>query len=438
MLLQTLYHERRLLSIVKSTLLYSTVAELLPKSSSRERVHKCNFYARKADKREYNFTDYSVKTIGERTERKIYYYPKMSVESVLSKYLVKQIKKKSGIKFSSKTQMVNDIMLRLGQIDDDITLIRTDFVSFFYSVRTADVFRHYIEPIKDRFRSFEYDLIEDYCTSNDSCYAGLPMSATLCELPLAKLEETVRANPRVLALYRYVDDMFFIVRGKWEKDDFLAEMKTIIADSFYGSQVLLHEEPDKFSCIYLREVKEKATAINFLFRDFTIYRKNGRLEYFADIDIFRRRMIKNSLKTYFEDYIKDGDFVKLKYRIALYSSFSVFENEIFKSRLSYIEWHPSVLYYDLMINPAIYGEITIDFLMECIPSLIKEYGLENEPLICNIERKILLNGKSFLFVRPKGLSRKDVVSMLKELDSDIDTNNKDYNELVILLMEKLL
>jgi len=427
---------------MRAQLLFSTIKKLNPGlSSSREIVHRCNYYARLADRGEYDFRDYSVMTVGGsgRRERRVYKYPRYSVESVFSRYLAEQIKEKVNAVYPSKTQMINDIIAKFSDLkeNDDVTLIRTDFVQFCDSVLTKTVFDRYIEPLRSNLRPFEYEMLKTYCDLVERCYSGLPLSMALCELPLIDMERSIRANTDVIAYYRYVDDMFLIVKGKWSREGCLELLNSCVGRSFPGSEMRIHDEPDKFSCIYLKDVKDTAAVINFIFRDFTLYRRNGAVEFTFDIDIFRRKMIEKKLRGFLEEYTANRNITKLKYQIGIYSSFSVFEQEIYQLRLSYAEWFPAFLYPDLAMNPALYGNITTDFLMGCIPSLIEEYHLGEDPRIDEIEKGIILNGKNYLFVRPKGFSKKKVAGILKELDAEMDVRNKDYNGLVLLLMKQL-
>ncbi|MDY6339795.1 MAG: hypothetical protein SPL61_09220 [Saccharofermentans sp.] len=223
----------------------------------------------------YDFSNYSRNVFTQQGKKRIIYaYPKFSCEDILCQYLKRQLDLTFGIKYASRSRIMNMLFNVLPIVKDlnDFVIVRIDFKSFFDSVLTKHVYDKYIK--ESSLKRSDKELFELYTNVFKYCYAGLCLSNGMTEIVCRDFDESIKAKLSQHGVFfyeRYVDDIIIILNKYISKGLLLELMNETVKEIFGNSPVKLATSPDKFTYIAKRELSPNDIAIiSFLGYEFSI------------------------------------------------------------------------------------------------------------------------------------------------------------------------
>ena len=184
----------------------------------------------------YDFSSYNCEIFTQQNKkRKIYTYPKLSVENVLCHYLKRQIDNIFEIRYASRSRIMNRLFNTLPVMKNmyDFVIIRADFKSFFDSVLSEHVYNEYIR--QSLLTRIDKEILEMYIQNFEYCYAGLCLSNGLTEIICREFDNHIMAKLEKYGVFfyeRYVDDMIIATNSFLTQDKFMEIMNETIVEVF--------------------------------------------------------------------------------------------------------------------------------------------------------------------------------------------------------------
>ena len=323
----------------------------------------------------YDFSSYNCEIFTQQNKkRKIYTYPKLSVENVLCHYLKRQIDNIFKIRYASRSKIMNRLFNTLPVMKNmnDFMIIRADFKSFFDSVLSEHIYNEYIK--QSLLKRMDKEILEMYIQNFEYCYAGLCLSNGLTEIICREFDNHIMAKLEKYGVFfyeRYVDDMIIATNSFLTQDKFMEIMKETIVEVFGNCPVKINTNTGKFSYITRRDLAPD-NRFNFLGYDFNMKYDTKKIYFEYGITTKKIRKYSNIIEKAFQEYSKTNDMEKLRQRIKLYSSRVVIGRAIEGRNFDWLTKGVVANYNELRYRMGELSEETEDFLRKLYFHFLKK------------------------------------------------------------------
>ena len=398
----------------------------------------------------YNFNNYKRDIFTQQgKKRAIYSFTKLSCEDILCQYLKRQLDNSFQIRYASRSKIINILFNVLPAVKDmnDFVIIRADFKSFFDSVLTNHVYSKYIQ--KSLMSRADKEILEQYITTFDYCYAGLCLSNGMTEIVCRDFDERIKAKLAKVGVFfyeRYVDDLLIITNRYISKDDFFKLINNTIEEVFGECQVKLSTSPGKFSYISRRNLSA-ISEFNFLGYEFQIeevLKAKGskswkEIQFKYGIAGKKRRKYKGIIENAFVQYKKNNDIELLRQRIKIYSSRVVIARTIGSSSFDWLTKGVVSNYNELRYHMDCLLPDTNSFMKNLYLDLLRQYGFQipyflkqatTDPSIYCIFSNMSRN-RTIMFEKNIGVSETTITKWINKIDPTYNAFGKDYYRIVV-------
>lgn len=185
--------------------------------------------------------DFSSNIFREYDGRLVTQFKELSAENVVLLHLKYQLRQVIKVRFANRNKVVDELFDKLRAVRSlqDVTIIRFDLASYFYSVSTQYVYDEYLQD--SRLDRSDKDYLEDICRTNRYCVAGLPIFNYFIELVSRDLDKEIQSRfvEHGLVLYsRYVDDGVIVLNKYLTKKSVRQIIDAAIEAVFKNGQTL--------------------------------------------------------------------------------------------------------------------------------------------------------------------------------------------------------
>lgn len=377
-------------------------------------------------------------------KRIIYSYDEMSVENILCQYIKKQIDHTFHIKYKSRKQIINYLFNTLPLVKDlkDFVIIRTDFKSFFDTIKPDYIYEKYLKESIIPRRDKEY--IKQYTNQFKYCFAGLCLSNVLAEIICQDFDQLLQArldSYGVVFYERYVDDMLLILNTNITKASFLSLLNSVIKEVFESCPVKLNSK--KFNYISKREIS-LSQNFDFLGYNFTLNhsvnnKNKSKIDFLFGMAPHKLKRYKGIFMQAFLQYKKDGNLELLRHRIKIYSSRVVVGRKIGEDKY---EWSLRGLvgnYNELRHHLESIDNATEVFLKDIYFKILSELHIttpyflkqsKTESSVYNVY-SCLERNRSIVFDESIGMRKIDLIQTINKLSPHYNHYGKSYFQIVM-------